>query len=197
MQVTKNNTRSNKGFTLVEMIGVLAIIATIAGALLPRVFQAITDSQVNSVAQSVRGLKGAVSEFYAENNSFPANDTALLAAGLLEKPFASPIGTGTYNTVTSDGLDLATLANITGANFDLSGDGTTTVETPIGADIVYVALANVNRADAEAINAVLDGDTLDDATDAGGVDGADELGRVIYNGSVAFPTTVFIYVAHR
>lgn len=192
--------KNREAFTLVEMIGVLAIIATLAGVLLPRVFQAITDSQVNSVAQTVGSMKTAISKFYADNNSFPANVTALMTAGLIEKPLSSPIGTAAYVSGTADGLDLATAANIDGGNFDLSGDGTTTVDTPSGSQIAYITLTGVSKADAEAINDLVDGDTLGDDDD-GSADNIDELGQVIYDGTAAgaaFPNAVvYIYVAHR
>ena len=114
---------------------------------------------------------------------------------------SSPIGTGTYalTTATNDDLDV-TADGIDGSNFDIGGDGTTTQEVPLGASLATIQLANVNKSDAEAINAIIDGDTLDDASDSQGADGADEFGQVIYNGTAGaggFPTTVYIYVAHR
>jgi len=211
MKINTGTKNTQKGFTLVEMIGVLAIIATIAGALLPRVFEAVTDSQVNNVAQSVRGLKGAVSEFYADNNAFPANDNALLTAGLIEEPMDSPIGdaptaltgvsgnAGFYQFLNAGATDedLAVAEDgITGTNFDLGGNGTATQEVPAGASLVLIQLDGVSAADAQSINDVLDGDSLgadDDSAD----DAADEYGRVIYDGTGGFPTTVYIYVAHR
>jgi prepilin-type N-terminal cleavage/methylation domain-containing protein len=39
---TKRNPKLNSAFTLIEMIGVLAVIAILAAVLIPKVFEAIT-----------------------------------------------------------------------------------------------------------------------------------------------------------
>ena len=49
----KTNRAASHGFTLIEMIGVLAVIAILAAMLLPKVFSAINDSRVNNAAVSV------------------------------------------------------------------------------------------------------------------------------------------------
>jgi prepilin-type N-terminal cleavage/methylation domain-containing protein len=53
----KTKTNNNKGFTLIEMIGVLAVIAILAALLIPKVFQAITEARINTVPVGQRRVR--------------------------------------------------------------------------------------------------------------------------------------------
>lgn len=111
MNTLPKSHRKSAGFTLVEMIGVLAVIAILASMLVPRVFQAIGDSKVNNAASAVNSIKSAVAEYYgkygriggtggtnlglAENAIQEDWDKlALLPEGFCEKPFSVRIGSG-------------------------------------------------------------------------------------------------------
>ena len=95
------------GFTLIEMIGVIAIIGILATVLVPKVMNAVARSKVNGTALTYNNLRTVVTDYYARSNSFPARagtgitdtptatgrfDADLLVAGLLEKLVATPIG---------------------------------------------------------------------------------------------------------
>ena len=60
----KTNRAASHGFTLIEMIGVLAVIAILAAMLLPKVFSAINDSRVNNAAVSVETIKTSATDHY-------------------------------------------------------------------------------------------------------------------------------------
>ena len=49
-----------KGFTLIEMIGVLAVIAILAALLIPKVFSAINSARVNGVCVNTETVKTAI-----------------------------------------------------------------------------------------------------------------------------------------
>ncbi len=59
------------GFTLVEMIGVLAVIAILASVATPRIIETIEDAKVSSFVQQVRTLKGAAAKFNTDTGRWP------------------------------------------------------------------------------------------------------------------------------
>ena len=195
--------RNQRAFTLVEIIGVLAIISIIVGLLLPPIFRFVDNANVSAVTHTVRASKAAIWEYYVQNKSFPPTDVTLVGAGLLDRPIdpkvgADAVGDGYLRNLTATDENIAVGGDgITGTNFDLSGDGMTTQEAPAGAGLVVLELDDVNRDNAEALNEAIDGATLGDASDSVAGDGADELGAVIYDGRAGFPTTVYIYLAHQ
>src|SRR5262245_35212489 len=112
MRIKSNNSpKLNFGFTLIEMIGVLAVIAILAAILIPKVFEAINNSRVNNAAMSCQTVKTAMADHYAKAGSFAAEatifgtnipvtlpqqnyDVILMREGFLDKPFATKIGNG-------------------------------------------------------------------------------------------------------
>lgn len=60
-----------KGFTLMEVIGVLAVIAIIAAVATPQIFQAIQDAKVTALVQGANDLKAAVARYYKDTGTWP------------------------------------------------------------------------------------------------------------------------------
>ncbi len=119
--------RKTGGFTLLEMIGVLAVIAILAAVLIPKVFAAIDNARVSNTAMSCNTVKTAIADHYAKFGSLTAAistttpvqvlvpgvsyDTNLVIEGFLDKPFAVKIGDGTTNTtLVIDGCTSNTVA---------------------------------------------------------------------------------------
>lgn len=75
-------TRHQQGFTLIEMIGVLAIIAILVGAVAPRIFEAIQESKANNVSTLHKTVTTAVTKFYADNNFIASTNGYAAAASL-------------------------------------------------------------------------------------------------------------------
>src|SRR5688572_24704474 len=101
MKIIINKARRS-AFTLIEMIGVLAVIAILAALLIPKIFEAINNARINNACISVNTVKTALADHYAKFGSLNSvNGTAiligststnfdgiaLLAEGFIDKPF--------------------------------------------------------------------------------------------------------------
>ena len=74
--------KSNQGFTLIEMIGVLAIIGILASVVAPKVIEAIRDAKVTSTLANLNTVKSAAINYYARYNAYvPDGTKAAVVAG--------------------------------------------------------------------------------------------------------------------
>src|SRR6266404_923863 len=96
-----------RAFTLIEMIGVLAVMAILASLLIPKIFEAMNNARVSEVQVTCQTIKTAALEHYGKFLSFASSngtpltifpggsydtfDTLLLSEGLTDKPFAPRI----------------------------------------------------------------------------------------------------------
>ena len=207
----------NKGFTLIEMIGVLAVIAILAAVLVPKVFEAINNAKVNNAAMSCQTVKTAIADHYAKVGSIPSElvpgsptntvlplpqeqyDQVLMTEQFLDKPFATKIGDGTSGAtgtrvrafdITGNGFTMGAAVDGTiGTGFALSGGSTNTM---VGSAGVEAVITGVTANDAKDLNDRIDGPSLGAALNAD-----DFNGRVKYAAPVNGVTTVYIYLTHR
>jgi prepilin-type N-terminal cleavage/methylation domain-containing protein len=146
------------GFTLVEMIGVLAIIAILIALLLPKIFSLIASTKARSLAAAVRTYETGIVNYYADIGSvWPLNATGIPTAegtGLstnatslaarLTLDISDPLNVGTnswprfrgpyaekFNSAVPPGLGTSMLL-ITTTSVAL---GTATTQTNIGWDL--------------------------------------------------------------
>ncbi len=204
-------------FTLIEIIGVVAVIAILAAVLTPRVISVIARGKVNATAQSLGSLKSATTDYLTRNGSIPTRDGTgstngavatgrfdadLVTGGFTEKLFACSIGTQTFDSsalsgrvhirslaATSSGTVTAPTATVGGVNFDLDRS-TSTADFTSGQMVVAAFIPGVAIADAIALNKILDGD---DNTGTS----ADSTGRCMYSTAAVDNTvTVYVYIAH-
>jgi len=196
----------SRGFTLIEMIGVLAVIAILAALLVPKIFEAINNARVNNAAVSYNTAKTAIADHYAKfgtmlsSNGVPIvagqnqstnMDKVLVAEGFMDKPFIVKIGDGIQNRVeVVPAVTAGTAVDAANTAFDLDGSGAAVNDAP-GSVVVWAVIYGVTEGDAKDLNDRIDGATLGAAT------GADLKGRVKYADAAGGTTTVYMYISHR
>ena len=213
MNASSRHARSSRrGFTLIEMIGVLAIIATLAGMLVPRVLSAVSEASISRLVVNLHWVRSAGTSYVAKYGrlgragGLPLQldthaadaahwDTAVLVPELLfEQPFSSRLGVDSFIELVA--AEAATADPATADNaYDLDGSAVSPSvanEASGGDFVLQCRLTEVSPADARDINRLLDGAAL------GVAEGDDTLGRVKYaiDGGTGL-ATVRIYLLHK
>lgn len=213
--------RRQSGFSLVEMIGVLAIIAVLAVIIVPKVFSTIASARITNTASSINAVKSAVAEYASRYGTIPLTssnavarlDDLLFTEQLLESRFTAKIGTppvnnnvATYNRTTdvwaggnastaNHSRIICVASNATPAPSAANGANyrlSGNTNLPNGVRVVSAVLMNVTSSDARELSLRIDGETGTAALGA-----LDNVGRVVYAAPVAGVTTVYVYIAHQ
>ncbi len=219
------NTRrkSRRGFSLIEMIGVLAIIAILAVVIVPKVFSTIASSRITQTIGSVTSMKAAISEFSGKYGTVPTTnnnariDDLLMAAGMLEGRFvvklgqqpANPTKVGaTWNYANGAWAAAGGTSQVNESRISCRNSNATPpsaaqganfrldgiTDLPAGSRVVYAVVSNLLAKEALELSLRVDGDNMS-AADA---TTADNSGKVVYaapNGQGI--TDAYIYVAHQ
>lgn len=73
MKRTNSYHPMSRAFTLIEMIGVLAIIGILASVVSPKVIEAIRDAKVTGVIANLNAARTAASTYYGRYNNYPVD----------------------------------------------------------------------------------------------------------------------------
>jgi prepilin-type N-terminal cleavage/methylation domain-containing protein len=215
---TTNNNLRRQGFTLIEMIGVLAVIAILAAVLIPKVFEAINNSRINNAAMTCQTVKTAVADHYAKWGGlavdgrgatttptvlgtlpYTAFDEVLLGEGFLDKPFAVKIGDGIHDA-THNRIQLIASGGATpvigNGSYDLDGVATTgTGGDDTTGTVVEAVITATQLEDAKSLDRLIDGPTLSYNTATAT---SDMEGRVKWAQQGSTGTyDIHIYLTHR
>lgn len=117
--------KMQKGFTLIELMIVVAIIAILAAIAIPAYQNYLIRAQVSEGAVLTDGAKTAISEAFSNTGKWPTNNTA---AGLPATP-ASISGKYVDNVTVANGIITATFRSAAPTNQKIYGD--TFVLSPI------------------------------------------------------------------
>ena len=88
------NHEQEAGFTLVEMLVVIAIIGLVVGLVGPRVLNYLSESKVKAAKIQIEGLSAALDLYYLDNGGYPAANEGLTA--LVERPASALAWNGPY-----------------------------------------------------------------------------------------------------
>lgn len=196
---TTQKTNTRHGFTLIEMVGVLAVIAILAALLIPKIFAAINESRINNTVASYNTVKSASMTYFGKYGKFgdvagknlPATGTTnwgsvLLTEGLVEKAFAPKMGDGATIYCIPPGTSGET-------DFALDGVATNALVTASGSFCIACVISNVPPGDAYELSRRIDGESLT-AADATVL--TDAKGAVKYD-LTGSDKNVYIYVGHK
>lgn len=211
------------GFSLVEMIGVLAIIAILAVVIVPKVFSTIASARITNAAGSVTALKSTVTEFAGKFGTIPTTvaasrlDDLFLTAGMLDGRFVVKIGTQPANPpivgatwsnptgtwVAAGGANQNTQSRViclvSNATVPSAANGANymlngVTNLPAGSRVVSAVIVNATGNEARELSLKLDGEAYTSATALL----ADAAGKVVYAApNAAGLTTAYIYLAHQ
>jgi type IV pilus assembly protein PilA len=134
---------TQKGFTLIELMIVVAIIAILAAIAIPAYQDYLVRSQVSEGAVLTDGAKTAVAEFYSNTGRFPSSNTSAglaspasiagkyvdqvtaTSTGLIEAEF----GTGSNNAIQTSVFALSPVTSAGSITWYCGNSSATTVPT--------------------------------------------------------------------
>ena len=136
-QPTKNamNRRGRRAFTLVEMLLVLVILATLAAIVYPKVMGRGEQARVTAAQTQIANFKTALDAYEVDNGYYPKGKNGL--ADLLQKPRDAVNWHGPYlETIPNDPWGNPYQYDCPGkhnaASYDISSLGSPNANTPIG-----------------------------------------------------------------
>ena len=98
LQLFKKRMSNRKGFTLVELLVVVAIIGILAAIAVPRFTDASNSAKVAKIQADLRTIDSAIAVYYAKNKAYPTAAQIVDAANGTLSSFPTP-PTGATTTV--------------------------------------------------------------------------------------------------
>jgi general secretion pathway protein G len=92
--LAEQSRRGEHGYTLVEMLVVLAIIGLIVGLVGPRVLGHLSDSKAKAARIQIEGFAAALDIYFLDNGRYPSSSEGLTA--LVQKPDGATNWRGPY-----------------------------------------------------------------------------------------------------
>ncbi|WP_118787440.1 pilin [Neisseria lactamica] len=108
-----------KGFTLIELMIVIAIVGILAAVALPAYQDYTARAQMSEALTLAEGQKAAVVEYYSDNGTFPANNTSagIAASNTITGKYVATVNvSGNANTAT-----ITSTMKSFGVNNDIKG----------------------------------------------------------------------------
>jgi general secretion pathway protein G len=118
--------RKKNGFTLIEILVVLAIIATLLSLVTPRYFDSISRSKEKILKNDLIVMREAIDKFYSDKNAYPDSLEDLVQYNYLRAIPIDPITDSTITWLLSPPLDIemkGAVYDIHSGSQDVASDG--------------------------------------------------------------------------
>lgn len=111
-----------KGFTLIELMIVVAIIGILAAIALPAYQDYTARAQMSEALILADGQKGAVTEYYADKGVFPGSNASagIAAASDISGKYVAQVAVGTSGVITASMKASQVAAGIASATLSLT-----------------------------------------------------------------------------
>lgn len=110
--MVKSKHISKKGFTLIEILVVLAIIATLLSLVAPRYFSVIDRSKETTLKHDLITMRDAIDKFYSDKNTYPDSLDELVQLKYLRAIPEDPITESTTTWVLVAPVDVEAKGSI-------------------------------------------------------------------------------------
>jgi general secretion pathway protein G len=119
-------TRNTTGFTLVELLVVMAIIALLLTLAMPRYFNHLEHSRETILRQDLAVMRDAIDKFHGDRGRYPDSLDELVNARYLRSLPVDPVTerTDTWQTLTPPGGEPGTVYDIKSGAPGAARDGT-------------------------------------------------------------------------
>ena len=97
LMTSNNPIHQKRGFTLIELMVVMSIIALLISIAVPRYFHSIDNAKEATLKQSLSVMREAIDKFYGDNQRYPATIDELVTKKYLRAVPPDPI-TGDAST---------------------------------------------------------------------------------------------------
>lgn len=118
--------QKGKGFTLIEVLVVLAIIATLLSLVAPRYFDTISRAQETSLKHDLITMREAIDKYYADNAAYPDTLDDLVQGKYLrsipEDPITKSAQTWTFTSPPDQEIK-GSIYDIHSGSADIAADG--------------------------------------------------------------------------
>jgi general secretion pathway protein G len=120
----------NFGFTLIELIVVMAIIATLLSLTMPRYFHSVDKSKEAALRADLNGMRDAIDKYFGDNAKYPDTLDDLVVKKYLRNIPTDPL-TGsnqTWITVSPGDSEKGGVYDVRSASKGVAMDGTSYAE---------------------------------------------------------------------
>ncbi len=87
--MSKKAASQQKGFTLIEILVVVSILAILGALIVPKIMDRPNDARVVAAKQDIAGVVSALKLYKLDNGRYPSTEQGLKA--LVEKPAGEPV----------------------------------------------------------------------------------------------------------